>query len=190
MAFAAQLEREETILVTSNMKAATKLHSVTEHRPCFAARMFTLIFKRRPSADKSRPKSWSGQQKSTPVETFVRHTSVNSMVSRVLGSLTSELNTSRNADGNDNNRDSRWRQRQSHCVNCERLFFISLSMLSCSSTRFCSLDCKTTFKYVKHLDELLALRCCVRAAVIAHSDEDDCKVEELDDNKLLTEENK
>ncbi|CAI5720518.1 unnamed protein product [Peronospora effusa] len=155
MAFTARLEQEEAFLVTSNMKASTKLHSVTEHRPCFAARMFTLFFKRRPSADESRPKSWSGQPNSTPVETSVRY-SVNSMDSRVSGSMISEF-TSRNADDDDDTQDSSWRQRQAHCLNCGRLFFVSLSMLSCSSTRFCSLDCKTTFEYVKHLEDLLAV---------------------------------
>lgn len=157
MAFTARLEREEAFLITNSMKTPIDIHSVTEHRPCFAARMFTLLFKRRPSANENRPKSWSGQPHSTPVETFVRHTSANSMVSRVSESRASEL-ASCNADGNNDNRDSSWRpQRQAHCVNCGRLFFVSLSMLSCSSTRFCSLDCKTTFEYVTHLEELLAV---------------------------------
>ncbi|CAH0473496.1 unnamed protein product [Peronospora belbahrii] len=167
------------------MKAPTTVHSATEHRPCFAARVFTLIFKRRQSVDKSRPKSWSGQPTSASVETLARHTSARSMITRQSGPLASEV-TSRNTD-DDYDHDSSWRKRQTHCANCGRLFFVSLSALSCGSTRFCSLDCKTTFEYVKHLEELLAEHMLKTSSCNgSSSDEDDYKVEEVDVEKLLT----
>ena len=50
---------------------------------------------------------------------------------------------------------AKWRQRQTHCANCERLFFTSLSSLSNAAGRFCSLDCKTNLDYMHQLQKVM-----------------------------------
>ena len=48
-----------------------------------------------------------------------------------------------------------WRQRQTQCANCERLFFKSMSTLSSGAHQFCSLDCKTNLKYMTQLQSMV-----------------------------------
>lgn len=186
MAYTPRLERKRAFRVTSTDGVSTKLHSAIERRPSFPARMFQLIFKRRSSTDKTRPKSWSGQPESASAETLVCHTSANSIISSESRSSTSGLTT--RDDDSEDKCDASWRQRQTHCVNCERLFFVSLSTLSCGTAGFCSLDCKTTFEYVNHLEEVLAVHMlgASAASLDSSSDEDDYLVEEFDVDQLLT----
>ncbi|KAG7388581.1 hypothetical protein PHYPSEUDO_012218 [Phytophthora pseudosyringae] len=168
MAHAPQLERKRAFRVTSDDGAATKPHSATTRRPSFAARMFSLFFKGRPSPTGTRPKSWSGEPKPTPTaakDTLVRRASTNVIIPsgsepsvRPAPGLTKHEQIREESGGDHEDKsDASWRQRQTHCVNCGRLFFISLSTLSCSAARFCSLDCKTTLEYVNHLEEVLAV---------------------------------
>ncbi|CAI5702639.1 unnamed protein product [Peronospora effusa] len=48
-----------------------------------------------------------------------------------------------------------WRQLQSRCANCERLFFTSLSSLAGAAGRFCSLDCKANLEYMNQFQEVM-----------------------------------
>lgn len=68
--------------------------------------------------------------------------------------------------------DASWRQRQAHCTNCERLFFASGSGTASSPGRFCSLDCKTSFEYVNHLQEVLTERLSAPSSASSGSFED------------------
>uniref|UniRef100_A0AAV1TXA3 Uncharacterized protein n=1 Tax=Peronospora matthiolae TaxID=2874970 RepID=A0AAV1TXA3_9STRA len=47
-----------------------------------------------------------------------------------------------------------WRQRQTYCANCQRLFFTSLSSLRSIAGAFCSLDCKTNLEYIHQLQDV------------------------------------
>ncbi|ETI46428.1 hypothetical protein F442_09121 [Phytophthora nicotianae P10297] len=158
--------------------------------------MFRLIFKSRQSSDETRPKSWSGKPESVPTaatEPFVRHASANVIVPSRYSSSEQPASRTRSireeTGDDDDDCDSSWRKRQTHCVNCECLFFTALSSLSCDTGRFCSLDCKTSFEYVNHLEEVLAAHMrggsdATSDSLGSSSDEDDYEVEEFDLDQL------
>ncbi|KAF4035579.1 hypothetical protein GN244_ATG12395 [Phytophthora infestans] len=151
-----RLERKRAFRVSSSKGAIA-------HRPSFASRMFKLFFKQTSSPDEARPKSWSGEPEPEPtasIEPLIRHASANVIIPRRHSSSerASRTRSIREENGDDDDCDSSWRKRQTHCVNCECVFFTALSPLSCNAGRFCSLDCKTSFEYVSRLEEVLWLQ--------------------------------
>jgi hypothetical protein len=155
---APRLERKKAFRLPH---AKAKASRQVERRPSFAARVFELLFQRKASSlDESRPKSWSGTpEKAAPeaaLEPLVRHASTNVILPRGPGCSIRPAADLDETGEEEDKCDASWRQRQTNCVNCGGLFFISQSTLSCGSSRFCSLDCKTTFEYVNYLQEVLA----------------------------------
>ncbi|KAG1689969.1 hypothetical protein DVH05_001799 [Phytophthora capsici] len=181
MAHTSCLERKKAFRVTTNNEVSTGLHRVTPRRPSLAARIFQLIFKRASSPDDTRPKSWSGEPKPSPKESLTRHASAIAPVDFKPSPQSKTTHTTRNED-----HDKSWRELQTHCVNCGRLFFTILSPLNSTSGRFCSLDCKTSFEYVNHLGEVLAHHMLEgnSESLGSSSDDEDYEAEELDVEQL------
>ncbi|KAL3657570.1 hypothetical protein V7S43_017537 [Phytophthora oleae] len=181
MAHTSCLERKKAFHVVTNDEVSTGLHHAT---PSFAARIFQLIFKRKSSSDDARPKSWSGKPKPSPTtakESLARHASAIIPIEFKPSVQSASTRTTRNEE-----HCASWRQRQTHCVNCGRLFFTILSPLSSSAGQFCSLDCKTSFEYVNHLEEVLAQHMLGERSesLGSSSDDEDYEVEELDVEQL------
>ena len=185
MALTPHLERKKAFRVTGDHEAPKKHRSASESHFGFASRIFTLFFKREPFADIPLSKSWSGQPNTAPVENLTRHSSVQTIA--VSGSNSTAIERTARYTDHDDKGDSGWRKRQAHCVNCGRLFFVSLSTLNCDNGPFSSLDCRSTFEYVDHLEKLLAghmLGGSIGSS--SSSNEDDYAVEELNVENLLT----
>ncbi|KAG7375885.1 hypothetical protein PHYPSEUDO_014922 [Phytophthora pseudosyringae] len=132
----------------------------TASRPSLASRMIRLVFKggRRPS--EQRAKSWPGRPEPVPVPpptttVAIPNSLATSAPSPSMPTLRTKVLRIRKQAADDSYSDAHWRQRQTHCANCERLFFTSMSTLSSSAGRFCSLDCKTNFQYVTELQGVL-----------------------------------
>uniref|UniRef100_A0AAV1V8R1 FLZ-type domain-containing protein n=1 Tax=Peronospora matthiolae TaxID=2874970 RepID=A0AAV1V8R1_9STRA len=134
----------------------------------FKSRMIQFIFHRRRRAPNQQPKSWSGKVEcilrsahgtaSCPSSNDIEHhnepgrcvssappTSGQTKVKRIARRGYAEGDSGR----------AQWRQRQTHCANCECLFFTSLSSLSNAAGRFCSLDCRTNLEYMYQLQKLM-----------------------------------
>ncbi|CEG41050.1 uncharacterized protein PHALS_11219 [Plasmopara halstedii] len=184
-----RLERKRAFRVTKS--GLTKPCPSVARRPSFVARMFKLIFKRGLFRDETRSKSWAGKPEPKPAaEPLVRYASAHVISIPYEPLMHSELKvrscSEKNGDDDSDECDASWRQRQTHCINCEVLFFTSLSSLSCSAGRFCSLDCKTSFEYVHHLEHVLAVHTLQKNidSFDSSSDEDGLDVEEFDLNQL------
>ncbi|CAH0473498.1 unnamed protein product [Peronospora belbahrii] len=136
--------------------------------PSFASRMIQFIFKIGRRATEQRSQSWSGRPESDPVPvptTACHQASANIAIPNGLScSAPSAVQTSESsrvqqlpsqgaADGNYSK--AQWRQLQTRCANCDRLFFTSLSSLSGAAGRFCSLDCKANLEYMYQIQEAM-----------------------------------
>jgi hypothetical protein len=145
----------------------TKNYQVTSLRQLFTSRMMKLLSCAHQEEQKL--KSWAGSATPAPTRdaTISRRQSSPSITitSSVTSSATLPSRRSRPrdvlgrdsvADDDATCSDASWRQRQTHCVNCEQLFFTSMSALSNSAGRFCSLDCKTSFEYMNQLRKALS----------------------------------
>ncbi|ETP44264.1 hypothetical protein F442_09124, partial [Phytophthora nicotianae P10297] len=75
----------------------------------------------------------------------------------------------------DSGSEASWRKRQTRCMNCERLFFKSMSMLSNTEGRFCSLDCKANFEYLTQLQQTMNVEMADSAASSGLFDEIEVK---------------
>lgn len=135
-------------------------------RPSFASRMIRLVFKRRRRSADEQAKSWPGCAKPAPlpVPTAARSqpSATIAIPTRLASSAPSKVPTAftrpqqvRKHTMDDCTSEASWRQRQTHCVNCERLFFKSMSMLSNAAGLFCSLDCQASFEYLSQLQSML-----------------------------------
>ncbi|KAG6960763.1 hypothetical protein JG688_00009431 [Phytophthora aleatoria] len=169
----------------------------TASRPNFASRMIRLVFKRRRRSTDQRAKSWPGCAEAIPVPIPMTIRSQPSATIAIPNSLASSapstmptaytrLQRVRKHTVDDSSSEASWRQRQTHCANCERLFFKSMSTLSCSAGRFCSLDCKTSFEYVNYLEDVLTVHMLGDSGVSldSSSDEDDSEGEGFDLSQL------
>ncbi|KAF4138590.1 hypothetical protein GN958_ATG12238 [Phytophthora infestans] len=144
----------------------TKVQEMTS-RPSFASRMIRLVFKRKQrSMDTERAKSWPGCAepvteleptfvKSHPSATIAIPNSLTSSASSKVPTTFTSPHRVRQYAVDDSESEASWRQRQTHCANCERLFFKSMSSLSNAAGRFCSLDCKANFEYLTQLQETM-----------------------------------
>ncbi|UIZ28682.1 hypothetical protein KXD40_009448 [Peronospora effusa] len=124
--------------------------------------MIQFIFHRKRRIADQRSKSWSGR----PVPTTACHQAiVNIAISSVLcfsapsavrssESVRVQRSQSQGAPDSGYNK-APWRQLQSCCANCERLFFTSLSSLAGAGGRFCSLDCKANLEYMNQFQEVM-----------------------------------
>ncbi|OWZ11703.1 hypothetical protein PHMEG_00015239 [Phytophthora megakarya] len=185
-----RLERKNAFRIIDNGAASTRPQPC---HPSFTARMFNFLFNLKPQSDETRPKSWSGQSQpaTTATSSLVRHVSAKAIISSGPNSssqVTRKTRTIREEPGDeDETCNTSWHQRQIHCVNCERLFFVFLSPISCAAGRFCSLDCKTNFEYVRHLSDLLAeqmLEASATSSDLGTSSDEEYHVEELDLDQL------
>ncbi|KAK1935475.1 hypothetical protein P3T76_010700 [Phytophthora citrophthora] len=154
--------------VNATKKTQDKTH------PSFASRVLRLVFKRNQQPTELQTKSWPGRHESdcevVPTASkrqFSPNISIpNSLtssapsVTSTAPSVTSTIHPRRqrvrmrSVDANEYGEDH-WRQRQTYCVNCERLFLKSMSSLSSTAGRFCSLDCKANFEYVTQLQNMV-----------------------------------
>ncbi|CAI5707869.1 unnamed protein product [Peronospora farinosa] len=140
----------------------SRAQQVDASSPSFASRMIQFIFHRKRRITDQRSKSWSGR----PVPTTSCHqASANIAISsglccsapsavRSSESVRAQRSQSQGAPDSGYN-EARWRQLQSRCANCERLFFTSLSSLTGAAGRFCSLDCKANLEYMNQFQEVM-----------------------------------
>ncbi|CAH0492898.1 unnamed protein product [Peronospora farinosa] len=140
----------------------SRAQQVDASSPSFASRMIQFIFHRKRRIADQRSKSWSGR----PVPTTSCHqASANIAISsglrcsapsavRSSESVRVQRSQSQGAPDSGYN-EARWRQLQSRCANCERLFFTSLSSLTGAAGRFCSLDCKANLEYMNQFQEVM-----------------------------------
>ncbi|CAI5702637.1 unnamed protein product [Peronospora effusa] len=124
--------------------------------------MIQFIFHRKRRIANQRSKSWSGR----PVPTTSCHqASANIAISsglrwsapsavRSSESVRVQRSQSQGAPDSGYN-ETPWRQLQSRCANCKRLFFTSLSSLTGAAGRFCSLDCKANLEYMNQFQEVM-----------------------------------
>lgn len=132
------------------------------------SRMIRFIFQRGKRASEQRSKSWPSRVEcvSTPVQATASCPVSTSLETHdeLSRSAPSTLPTSGHmqvkrmarrgsADGESSR--AQWRQRQTHCANCERLFFTSPSSFRNATGRFCSLDCKTNLEYMHELQKMM-----------------------------------
>ena len=150
--------------------------------PLFATRVLQFVCKRRKRATEQRPKSWPGRAESVRLPasaTSCRQASTSSTASTSFSCsvlCTQETAAQLQLDqtpvqevAGSRSSAAQWRQRQTHCANCERLFFTSLSSLRNGAGRFCSLDCKTNLEYMHQLQKVTCTQTWVSSA--------DCSVE-------------
>ncbi|KAE9089225.1 hypothetical protein PF010_g19078 [Phytophthora fragariae] len=169
----------------------SRAKGVLPRRPSFASRMIQLMFTwRRPTAE-SRPKSWPDLAPPTATSpNFIRRASASIIIPEgtspsTLGRAKARHIREEAIEGKQFDSGS-WRQRQAHCANCERLFFTSWSGMGRSPERFCSLDCKTSFKYVSRLQEVVAEQISSASSISSESfgdlslDEGDHELENFD----------
>ncbi|KAJ8571905.1 hypothetical protein ON010_g4928 [Phytophthora cinnamomi] len=127
-------------------------------RPSFASRTMEPIFSRRRPTRESRTKSWSEPPSAATPVNLVHHASASIIIPAGTSSSTlrcTQSQQTREEAVEGKYYDCNWQRRQTHCMNCGSLFFTSRSRLSSSPSRFCSLDCKTSFEYVTRLQEVL-----------------------------------
>ena len=134
----------------------------------FKSRMIRFIFHRGRRALDQRSKSWSGKVECVPKSahgTASCPSSNNIELHNELGRCappatptsgqTQVKRIARRGSAEGDFSRAQWRQRQTHCANCERLFFTPLSSLSNAAGRFCSLDCKTNLEYMHQLQKVM-----------------------------------
>uniref|UniRef100_A0AAV1U049 FLZ-type domain-containing protein n=1 Tax=Peronospora matthiolae TaxID=2874970 RepID=A0AAV1U049_9STRA len=123
--------------------------------------MIQFIFRRRKRTQHEPSKSWPGRDdcvavvEPVPASRPPASTSIaipsSSSVSRKL--TPDRVPRQRSADEG-THRTGSWRQRQTYCANCQRLFFTSLSSLRSIAGAFCSLDCKTNLEYIHQIQDV------------------------------------
>ncbi|CAI5738886.1 unnamed protein product [Hyaloperonospora brassicae] len=132
------------------------------------SRMIRFIFQRTRRAQELRSKSWPGQAESVSLSVQTSASCPDSTSIETQDGLGRSLTRSasptsrqkraeriaRRGSGDVDSTIAEWRQRQTHCANCERLFFTSLSSLRNGEDRFCSLDCKTNLEYMHRLQHV------------------------------------
>ena len=125
----------------------------------FTSRLLRLVFKQ---GHVRLARSWPKRAKATSVPTLSANQSYSSVsiaipshVSSPVPSYSSNGFESSNHTADDDSTKAAWRQRQTQCANCERLFFKSMSTLSSGAYRFCSLDCMANLKYLGQLQSML-----------------------------------
>jgi hypothetical protein len=170
-----QHQRQSASREVSHKTRPSKVRAHTEAstplRPSFASRIVQFVFRRGSDspATETQHKSWSGPVATagtTPASaTLTRHASASILIPSPHCSSAASISRRSQprdvlgrdsvADDDATCSDASWRQRQTHCVNCEQLFFTSMSALSNSAGRFCSLDCKTSFEYLNQLQQVL-----------------------------------
>ncbi|KAG1689973.1 hypothetical protein DVH05_001803 [Phytophthora capsici] len=136
-------------------------------RPNLACRMLRLVFKRDRQPTEIQAKSWPGRREPecvvVPTVCEPKLSPNISIPNSLASSVPATTSTAhprlqrirmRTVDA-DGYSEDHWRQRQTYCVNCERLFFKSMSSLSNTAGRFCSLDCKANFEYVTQLQNMV-----------------------------------
>uniref|UniRef100_A0AAV1V8R9 FLZ-type domain-containing protein n=1 Tax=Peronospora matthiolae TaxID=2874970 RepID=A0AAV1V8R9_9STRA len=134
----------------------------------FKSRMIRFIFHRGRRAPNQQPKSWSGKVEcvlrsahgtaSCPSSNFIEHHNELGPCASPAPPTSGQMQVKRKARRGYAEGDSsraQWRQRQTHCANCEFLFFTSLSSLSNAAGRFCSLDCRTNLEYMHQLQDVM-----------------------------------
>ena len=156
-----------------------RTHEVVASSTSMKSRMIRFIFQRTRRAQELRSESWPGRVESVslPVQATASCPSITSVETQdELGCslIPSSSPTSRQKRGERIARrgsadvqstTAEWRQRQTHCANCERLFFTSLSLLRNGADRFCSLDCKTNLEYMHQLQKATpCTQTCVSSA--------------------------
>ena len=160
-----------------------RTHEVVASSTSMKSRMIRFIFQRTRRAQELRSESWPGRVESVslPVQATASCPSIMSVETQDgLGCslIPSSSPTSRQKRGERIARrgsadvqstTAEWRQRQTHCANCERLFFTSLSSLRNGAGRFCSLDCKTNLEYMHQLQKVTCTQTWMSSA--------DCSVE-------------
>ena len=124
----------------------------------FTSRLLRLVFKQ---GHVRLARSWPKRAKSTSVPTLSANQSypsvsiaIPSQVSSPVPSYSSNGFDSSEHTADDDGTKAAWRQRQTQCANCERLFFKSMSTLSSGANRFCSLDCQANLKYLAQLQSM------------------------------------
>ncbi|KAG2773529.1 hypothetical protein PC129_g8277 [Phytophthora cactorum] len=150
---------------TSKTKMRTRTQEEMASRPSFASRMIRLIFKRKQRYAVQRAKSWPGcaEPFPVPVSTAVRSrpsTTIaipNTLASSAPSKVPTAHQQGRKHATHDSSSEASWRQRQTRCTNCEQLFFKSMSTLTNTAGRFCSLDCKANFEYLTQLQETMSV---------------------------------
>ncbi|RQM10659.1 hypothetical protein DD237_008562 [Peronospora effusa] len=146
----------------ANKTTNSRAQQVDASSPSFASRMIQFIFHRKRRIADQRSNCWSGR----PVPTTSCHrASVNIAISSGLRcSAPSAVRSSDSVrvqrsqsqgDPDSGYNKAPWRQLQSRCANCERLFFTSLSSLASAAGRFCSLDCKANLEYMNQFQEVM-----------------------------------
>ncbi|KAL3657569.1 hypothetical protein V7S43_017536 [Phytophthora oleae] len=136
-------------------------------RPSFASRVLGLVFKRGQQPTEMQVKSWPGRHEPDRVVLPTASEPQFSPNISIPNSLASSAPTTtptvharlqrvrmRTVDA-DGYSEDHWRQRQTYCANCERLFLKSMSSLSNTAGKFCSLDCKANFEYVTQLQNMV-----------------------------------
>lgn len=151
---------------SKSSRRVAKMHRVQEAvapSSSLKSRMIRFIFQRSKRAHEQQSKSWPGrvERSSVPVPASVSTDRIEThdglgLSAPSAGPTSVSLHTQvkrvarkGSADGDPGR--APWRQRQTHCANCERLFFTSLSSLRGAAGRFCSLDCKTNLEYMHRL---------------------------------------
>ena len=149
----------------------TKLHRTQEvfaSSTSLKSRMIRFICQRTRRAQELRSKSWPGRVEavvlsvqataSCPASTIIERQDGLSQSLTPSASPTSRQKRAeqiaRRGSADADSTTAEWRQRQTHCANCERLFFTSLSSLRNGAGRFCSLDCKTNLEYMHQLQKV------------------------------------
>lgn len=127
-------------------------------RQSFASRLLRLVFKQE---HVRQARSWPKRANSTSVPTLSANRSYSSVNIAIPSHVSSPISLyspggfdSSDHAADDDSTKAAWRQRQTQCANCERLFFKSMSTLSSGAHRFCSLDCKANLKYLAQLQSM------------------------------------
>lgn len=131
------------------------------------SRMIPFIFRRRTKrTEQQQLKSWPGHVDCvvSPMPTPASRSASTTCIAIPRGVAVSIVSASgqrqtdrrlaRQGAAGGSSSGARWRQRQTYCANCERLFFTSLSSLSSAAGAFCSLDCKTNLEYMHQLQHV------------------------------------
>lgn len=146
----------------ANKTTNCRAQKVDASSPSFASRMIQFIFHRKRHIADQRSESWSGR----PTATIACHQASGnitipsglscSVPSAIRSSESTRVQRSQSqGDADSGCNKAQWRQLQSRCANCERLFFTSLSSLLGAAGRFCSLDCKANLEYMNQFQEVM-----------------------------------
>ncbi|UIZ28538.1 hypothetical protein KXD40_009451 [Peronospora effusa] len=150
------------VCLQANKTTNSQAQQFNASSPSFASRMIQFVFHRKRRITDQRSKSWSGPQGSAPAchkasanIAIVRGLSC-SAPSAVRSTESARVQRSQSQGAPDSGyNEAPWRQLQSRCANCERLFFTFLSPIVGAAGRFCSMDCKTNLEFLNQLQEVM-----------------------------------